>query len=164
MQLRGARKASASDTKGLFSSSDWLRSGRRAEALRCSFSCSLDTRAILGPSFLKMVMTISATVGEKLITAQVRVVAGVPFQIHPSSMMAVENCDTRPLRSRAGRLTRSLATLCPARTLADLVFQSTPATLRQSDCVRDNREVKEQDDDYLDATRSDTASDTPPAF
>ena len=58
-------------------------------SLRCSISCSLDALAILGPSFLKMVMTISATVGEKLITAQLRVVAGVPFQIHPSSIMAV---------------------------------------------------------------------------
>ena len=109
-------------------------------------------------------MTSSATVGEKLITAQLGVVAGFPFQIHPFSIMAVENRDTHPLRARASRLTRSLATSCPERTLTDPVFQSTAGTLRQFDCVRDNRELKEEDDDYLDAARSDTASDTPPAF
>ena len=78
--------------------------------------------------------------------------------------MAVENRNTRRLRSRVWRLTRYLVTSCPERTLADLVFQSTAAALRQSDCVRDNREVKEQDDDYLDAARSDTASGTAPTF
>jgi hypothetical protein len=36
--------------------------------------------------------------------------------------------------------------------------------LGKADCVRNNRKLKEQDDDYPDATRSDTASNTPPAF
>src|SRR4030095_3717902 len=85
-------------------------------------------------------------------------------QIHASAVMAVENCDTHPLEARASRLTRSFVTSCPARILADLVFQSTATTLRQSDCVRDSQEVKKQNDDYPDAARSDTGSRTPPAF
>ncbi|HET6961451.1 MAG TPA: hypothetical protein VFJ27_03100, partial [Terriglobia bacterium] len=51
-----------------------------------------------------------------------------------------------------------------SKDLRDLLLQSTAATLRQSNCVRDDREVKEQDDDYPDATPSDTASSTPQAF
>ena len=66
-------------------------------ALRCGLPCSLDALAILGPSLLKMVVTISATVGEKFITTQLGVVAGVPFQIHPSSIMGVENRYIHPL-------------------------------------------------------------------
>jgi hypothetical protein len=45
-------------------------------------------------------MTIAATAGEKFITAQLGAVAAVPFKIHPSSIMAVENRNTHPLEAR----------------------------------------------------------------
>jgi|GEM_PF-6990228 hypothetical protein len=100
---------------------------------RCGLPCSLEALAILGPSLLQRVVTISATVEEKLITAQVRAIVELPFQIYRSSIMAVENRNTRRLRSPSVATHSISRNLMPRK---DLGRSPLPVNSRDREAVR----------------------------